>query len=656
MPPLATNGGDRTITPMHTVCILESNRRVCLFSIPTTACFSTHRTRMISQTELYPPNPSTTRANSTFLSYDAVNDRIAYASGKSIIILPLDEKSKPVQFTKHTFPTTVATFSPSGNYIASGDESGQVKIWDSSVFGKDGFDQPTVKSEFQILSGPIKSIAWDADNSRVIAVGQGKDKFGHCFTWDSGNTIGEIQGHAEAINAVDIKPQRPYRAATAGNDKALVFFTGPPFKFDKSVRGNHTNTVRAVKFSPDGKWLVSAGSDRTAVVYDGKTGDLVKKIENAHSGGIFGVSWTADSTGFVTCSADNTCKLWDAESFAEKHTYTVSSAVSVDHQQVGVTVTKDYVISLSLNGNLNFFAPDGSSPVKVIYGHQRALTAASVSENVLVTGGSDGSLQEWSVADTKLESLSRPFGDGTGHSNYVSSISQGQNGLFTAGWDDKLKIWKDGSAETIDLEGQPKQIVSVPQGVAVLFENKIQLYDASLSLLASTDLNFVSSSISVIPNTSKILINNETAKRVEEYSIGLKIEYVASYAALRAPPSLIKVSPDGKYAAVAENTGKYTLYNTEDRSTVTTRWAFHSSKVNDSQWTPDSKFLVSGGLDCGLFVYSVDRPSKVVKYPLAHQTGVSGLQWLKYGNNSGAFISTGLDGCVKAWSVDLSAY
>ena len=35
------------------------------------------------------------------------------------------------------------------------------------------------------MSGPIRSIAWDADNSRIIAVGQGKEKFGHAFSWDS---------------------------------------------------------------------------------------------------------------------------------------------------------------------------------------------------------------------------------------------------------------------------------------------------------------------------------------------------------------------------------------------------------------------------------------------------------------------------------------
>lgn len=531
-----------------------------------------------------------------------------------------------------------------------------MKIWDSAVVGKAGYDQPSVKSEFQILSGPIKSIAWDADNSRIIAVGQGKDKFGHCFTWDSGNTIGEIQGHSEAINAVDIKPQRPYRAATVGNDKALVFFAGPPFKFDKSVRGHHTNTVRAVRFSPDGKWLVSAGSDRTIVVYDGKTGEMVKKIENAHAGGIYGVSWTADSTSFVTCSADNSNKLWEVDSWSEKHTYIVSDAVCVDHQQVGVTVTKDYIVSLSLNGDLNLFAPDSTLPVKFIYGHQRAITAAASFDKVVVTGGSDGSLEQWDVAGSQLEAQAKPFGDRKGHSNYISSISPGSSGLFTAGWDDRLKVWKNGTDKSIDLDGQPKQAVAVSQGVVVLQENKMSLYNDGLELLASTDLNFVSSCVSAIPDSDRILVNNEVAKRVEEYSVGQAIEHVASYPALRANPTLVKVSPNGKYAAVAETTGKYTLYNTEDRSVVTSRWAFHNSKVNDAQWTKDSKFLLSGGLDCGLFVYSVERPSKVLKLPLAHQTGVSGLVWLEYSEKGGAFVSTGLDGCVKTWAVDFSAY
>lgn len=616
---------------------------------------------MISQLHLYPPQPTTSRGASTFVSYDAVNNRIAYAAGKSIIVRSLDADAKlaPTQFTKHTAATTVATFSPSGNYIASGDESGAVKIWDCSVYGKDNsFEQPLVKSEFQILSGPIRSIAWDADNTRVIAVGQGKDKFGHCFTWDSGNSIGEIQGHAETVNAVAIKPQRPYRAATVGADKALVFYTGPPFKFDKSLRGNHTNTVRDVKFSPDGKYLVSVGSDRTVVVYDGKTGDYVSKIENAHDGGIFGVSWFADLSSFVTCSADNTLKAWDADTLKEKHTYTVFSPSTVDTQQVGVVVAKEYVISLSLNGNLNLFKYDSSAPDITVYGHQRGITALGFDGRSVITGGSDGSLVQWTAEGSKLDPVCQLYGKPhEKHANFVSSITVGGANVYTAGWDDKLKLWKGELEKSVALSGQPKQTAVADNGhVIVLFENKIEVYDASLELLHSSDLTFPASALSYISGTSKVLVNNEKEKRVEEYDVAGPVEHVRSYPALRSIPTLVKVSPDGKYAAVAESTGKYTLYSTEDASAVTTRWAFHSSKVNDAAWTSDSKYIVSGGLDCGLFVYSVGKPSKVLKTQLTHQTGVSGVCWLEYDGTKGSFVSTGLDGVVKTWDVDFSAY
>lgn len=617
---------------------------------------------MISQSQLHPPQPATARATSTPISYDATNNRIAYAAGKSIFVRNLDPHAslEPTQFTKHTTTTTVATFSPSGNYIASGDESGLVKIWDSSVYGKGNtFEQPIIKSEFQILSGPIKSIAWDADNTRVIAVGQGKDQFGHCFTWDSGNSIGEIQGHSDTINAVDIKPQRPYRAATVSDDKALVFYTGPPFKFDKSLRGNHTNSVRAVKFSPDGKYLVSVGSDRVIVVYDGKTGEFIKKVENAHDGGIFGVSWLADSKGFVTSSADNTLKSWDAESLEPTFTYTVFSPSTVDSQQVGVVVTKDYVVSLSLNGNLNFFKFDSASPDKIVYGHQRALTALDVHKKTLITGGSDGSLQQWTIEGNKLDPVNKLFGKPhEKHSNYVASIVSSGDNVITAGWDDKLKLWSGEVLEkTVWLSGQPKLLTVGDDGaVFVLFENKIEVFDKTLQSTASADLKFPASAVAFIPGTTNILVNNTSANRVEEYDISGTISHVRSYPTLRGPPTLIKVSPDGQYAAVAENTGKYTLYSTKDASAVTTRWAFHTSKVSDAAWTSDSKYIVSGGLDCGLYVYSVARPAKVLKQPLAHQTGVTGVAWLEYNGGKGSFVSTGLDGVVKTWIVDFSVY
>lgn len=614
---------------------------------------------MIQQTNLYPATPATSRGLLSFLSYDAINNRIAYVAGKSVVVASLDKDLSfpPIQFTKHNVAATAAAFSPSGNYVASGDEAGNVKIWDTSVYGKERtFEQPLIKSEFQVLSGPIKSIAWDADNSRVIAAGRGKDKFAHCFTWDSGNSIGEIQGHSETINAVDIKPQRPYRAATVSDDKAMVFFNGPPFKFNKSVRGHHTNSVRDVKFSPDGKWLVSVGSDRMTVLYDGSTGDFVKKLENAHEGGIFGVSWFSDLASFVTASADNCLKRWNVNDLTLVSTFTLPSSQSVENQQVGLVVTKDYVLSLSLNGNLNFFAHDGTYSHSK-FGHQRALTeVTNVDGAQLVTGGSDGSLITWAITKDQLDANCAPFGD-KGHSNYITGILSVKGDLVTSGWDDKLKFWNDKSlTSSVDLQWQPKAIINVSENIVVLFENALEVYSSSHEKIASHSFSFVASAADLIPGTEFILVTNESNKRVEKFRIGASIDHVHSFPELRAAPTLVKVSPDGKYAAVAENTGKYTLYDTNDAKTITTRWAFHSSRINDAAWTSDSKYLVSGGLDCGLFIYSVARPVKVLKMQLAHQTGVSGLSWLSYGESKGSFASVGLDGMLKTWEVDFSSY
>ncbi|GME81672.1 unnamed protein product [[Candida] boidinii] len=109
--------------------------------------------------------PSTTRNIGVHLSYDPKSDRIAYASGKSIYLRSVSNPSECTQFIGHTYNTTVAKFSPSGFYVASGDESGNVKVWDS--VGEDMI----VKGDFPIINGKITEIAWDADSQRIIAVG-----------------------------------------------------------------------------------------------------------------------------------------------------------------------------------------------------------------------------------------------------------------------------------------------------------------------------------------------------------------------------------------------------------------------------------------------------------------------------------------------------
>lgn len=319
--------------------------------------------------------------------------------------------------------------------------------------------------EYHIIAGRINDIAWDGDSQRIIAVGDGKERFGHCITADSGNSVGEISGQSSQINSVSIRQQRPLRAATGSDDTSVAFYHGAPFKFNTSLRGQHNKFVYGTAFSPDGSTLVSVGSDRKIWLYDGKTGEPQKQIgDGEHTGSIFGVSWAKDSKHFVTASADQTVKIWEAESGKCTQSWRMGGeSVHIPSQQVGVVWphgrSDGLIISVDLEGNLNYLTPGNPKPIKIVHGHQGNITAAGLSSSTLLTGSYEGRIRAWDVNTGNASAL-----DGESHSSYVAGIATSPTHACTVGWDDTLR--------TIDLSaksftGSSSKTSSQPKGVAV---------------------------------------------------------------------------------------------------------------------------------------------------------------------------------------------
>lgn len=179
-------------------------------------------------------------------------------------------------------------------------------------------EEHILKNEIRPISGKISDIAWDSESKRLIGVGEGKESFGHAFSFDTLSSVGEITGHSKVINSVSIRQQRPFKAVTASDDMTVAFLTGVPFKYVKTIQ-DHTRFVHAVQFSPNGDFFASAGADGKLFLYDGKTGDKIEELttaENTHTAGIFSISWSPDSTQILTSSADYTAKIWDVNAKA----------------------------------------------------------------------------------------------------------------------------------------------------------------------------------------------------------------------------------------------------------------------------------------------------------------------------------------------------
>ncbi|KAF2743828.1 WD40 repeat-like protein [Sporormia fimetaria CBS 119925] len=597
---------------------------------------------------IWAPSPTTNRGQPTILSSDPKGERIAYASNKSIFLRSIDEPSVSKQYTQHTAATTVARFSPSGFYVASGDEAGTVRIWDAVGEG-------ATKGEYHIVAGRINDLAWDGDSQRIIAVGNGKERFGHCITADSGNSVGEVSGHSSQINTVSIRQQRPLRAITGSDDTSLVFYHGAPFKFNTSLREQHRGFVFSTTFSPDGSVFASAGADKRIWLYDGRTGEPRGQIgEGEHTGSIFGISWAANSKMFATASADQTVRIWDVEAGKAIQSWKLGGEGTSDirNQQMGVVWpagrSDGLVISVDLEGNLNYFAKGSPQPTRVVRGHQKSITAAAISGSTLFTGSHDGRILAW---DTSVGTSEQVSGDS--HSNFVAGFAtsaEDEAEIYSVGWDDTLRSI---SVPDKSFTGAATSLGFQPKGVATT---------AGLSLVAASDSVTVfskgakASSISLKYNATSIaahgsvvavggddkLVHIYQLKGTDLHDCGIELRRATSAV------SALAFSASGDKLAVGSGNGKVYAFETSgDWKLVTDRWSAHTARITCLAWDESGKFAASGSLDTSVMVWSVEDPGKRIKALNAHKDGVTGVAWQK----TGRVLSTGGDASVKAWGV-----
>ncbi|KAF2794054.1 WD40 repeat-like protein [Melanomma pulvis-pyrius CBS 109.77] len=598
---------------------------------------------------IWAASPTTVRGQPTPLSSDPKGERIAYASGKSIFLRSIDDPAVSKQYTQHTAQTTVARFSPSGYYVASGDASGTVRVWDCAGEG-------ATKGEYHIIAGRINDLAWDGDSQRIIAVGDGKERFGHCITADSGNSVGEISGHSSQINSVSIRQQRPLRAATGSDDTSLVFYHGAPFKFNTSLRGQHNRFVFGTAFAPDGSVFASVGADKRIWLYDGKTGEAKGQIgEGVHTGSIFGISWAQDSKRFVTASADQTVRIWDPEAGKAIQTWRMGEGdvPSIPDQQMGVvwpTGRSDgLVISVDLEGNLNYLVSGNPEPTRVVRGHQKNITAAGSSGSTFFTGSYEGRVLAWDLATGLADKV-----EGDSHSNYVAgftaSESKAEAEIFSVGWDDTLrsisvssKIFT-GSASSLNF--QPKGIATTANVVLIPGSDSIVLYSNGQKS-GSLPVNYVPTSIAAHGSTVAVggddkLVHIYTLSGTDLKETGTELRRATSAV------SALSFSTLGDKLAVGASNGKiYAFETSADWKLITDRWSAHTARITCIAWDESGEFAASGSLDTNVMVWSVTDPGKRIKALNAHKDGVTGVAWEK----AGKVLSAGGDASVKLWNV-----
>lgn len=337
-------------------------------------------------------------------------------------------------------------------------------------------------------------------------------------------------------------------------------------------------------------------------------------------------------------------------------------SVHIPSQQVGVVWphgrSDGLVISVDLEGNLNYLTPGNPKPVKVVRGHQGNITAVGLAGSdaapSLVTGSYEGRVRSWDFFKGVASTV-----DGEGPSNYVSgfsSTSESSGRMYSIGWDDTLRSI-DTSAGTFTgisakASSQPKGVTVTKSGLTVIATaSGLEIFSPDGEKAGEKSLGFNSlTSVAASPSSDIVIAgcSNNTAQVYEVSGKSLTLQSTISDASLTSAVSAVAFSPDGSLVALGTAAGRICVFSTADWSLNTSRWSAHTARVTGISWSPDGQFAVSGSLDTNVFVWSVKTPGSRVKALNAHKEGVNGVVWVQ----KDKVVSVGADAAVKVWKVD----
>lgn len=205
----------------------------------------------------------------------------------------------------HTDTVLDATFNYEGKIIASCSEDCTIILW-SAETGK----------QIRVLkgaSGWVRRIAFTHDDRLLVAISY--DNTLRVWSVEDSHLVSETSVTNSNDMAID---QKDRWIALAGlSEFSIMIYDLKEMKKIKEIRNAHSESLSSIDFSPDGNRVVSGAPDGKIKVWEWKTGKLifstdVGKVNGAYAEFVCSVKYSIDGKYIVTASKD-LIRIWDAD-------------------------------------------------------------------------------------------------------------------------------------------------------------------------------------------------------------------------------------------------------------------------------------------------------------------------------------------------------
>ncbi len=487
-----------------------------------------------------------------------------------------------------------ASFSPDGQYVATASSDKTIRIWNVS----DGKEI----SKLEDYSQGFNNVTFSSDGRLVLAAGER----GSAVVWDY--TVSKkasfILEHGTdfGLNSAVFSPDTKL-VATASGDKTAIIWDVATQKRLKILE--HTDSVLNLAFGRDGSVLVTAGKDGIARIWNVADGSLKHELKG-HNGQVNCATFDQTGERLVTASMDATAIIWDWRTgkkllSLKGHAVTLTSAVfSPDGR---------FVYTSSADSEARVWEVRENLQQEDIQGHQQAVNEISFNfkGDMFLTASNDKNVNIWKSGSKEII---KTFP----HTSAILSAKFSPNGEFiaTATETGEIFLWEVESGKKREFPGHTSPVSSVA-------------FDPTGDLLASGDKGgFVK--IWKISTGKQLVSFDQTNGRKNGAFTGVSFNKTGDVLAASNEDRVVRfwnvysydALPTWKLGTGSVNNVSFGInnnvliscfdksvrvWNRNEGKEIKT-FLGHSAPVNQAEYSPDGKFIVSGAEDNTLRIWS----------------------------------------------------